>query len=445
MWNFLKERDDKMPANSELIDTISLIEKEKGIDKETLFEAIESSLISACKKNFGTSQNIRVAIDRDNGAVNVFAQKEVVEEVEDATLQISLADAREITLEYNVGDIVELVVTPRDFGRISAQTAKQVVVQKFREAERNKVINEFKGREYRLLSGVVERIERRDVYVTVGDTELKLASAEQIPGEEYYIHQRIKVLVLDIKDGGNRGPLIPVSRSHPDLVSRLFEQEVPEIADGTVVIKAVAREAGHRTKIAVASLNDNVDPVGSCVGAGGQRVNLIVNELNGEKIDIITHSDNPKEFIAAALSPAVVLAVRVEEGGKSAKIVVPDNQLSLAIGREGQNARLAAKLTGFRIDIKSETKAMEENFIDDADMLGAEEEASASVEAEVTIDEAQYAEAAAEYYEYDDDDEYDDEYDEYDDDYDDEYYDDDYDDEYDEEYDGVEGDGNEQN
>ena len=418
-----------MPANSELIDTISLIEKEKGIDKETLFEAIESSLISACKKNFGTSQNIRVAIDRDNGAVNVLAQKEVVEEVEDATLQISLGDAREISLEYVVGDIVEIVVTPRDFGRISAQTAKQVVVQKFREAERNKVINEFKGREYRLLSGVVERIERRDVYVTVGDTELKLAPTEQIPGEEYYFNQRIKVLVLDIKDGGSRGPLIPVSRSHPDLVARLFEQEVPEIADGTVVIKAVAREAGHRTKIAVASLNPNVDPVGSCVGAGGQRVNLVVNELNGEKIDIITHSDNPKDFIAAALSPAVVLAVRVEEGGKSAKIVVPDNQLSLAIGREGQNARLAAKLTGFRIDIKSYTKAMEENFIDDTDMLGETEEA-VSVEAEITVDEAQYAEAAAEYYEYDDeDDEYDDEYDDYYDDEYDEYEDDEYDDE----------------
>ncbi|MDR2183320.1 MAG: transcription termination factor NusA [Clostridiales bacterium] len=423
-----------MPANSELIDTIGLIEKEKGIDKEILFEAIESSLISACKKNFGTSQNIRVSIDRNNGAVNVFAQKEVVEEIEDATLQVSLEEAREINLEYNIGDIVEFVVTPRDFGRISAQTAKQVVVQKFREAERNKIIKEFKDREYRLLSGVVERIEGRNVFIAVGQNELILLPAEQIPGEQYYVNQRIKVLVLDIKESGGRGPLIPVSRTHPDLVARLFEQEVPEVADGTVVIRAVAREAGHRTKIAVASLNTNVDPVGSCVGAGGQRVNVVVNELNGEKIDIISHSDNPKEFIAAALSPAIVLAVRVEAGGKAAKIVVPDNQLSLAIGREGQNARLAAKLTGFRIDIKSYSKALEEGFISNDDMLGDEEEAAPAADAAV-VDEAQYAEAAAEYYEYDDDDyddEYDDEYDEYD--------------EYDDEYDdaAAEGDDNKQ-
>ena len=419
-----------MPANSELIDTIALIEKEKGIDKETLFEAIESSLISACKKNFGTSQNIRVAIDRDNGSVNVYAQKEVVseEEIEDANLQISLADAHEISLEYDLGDIVEFIVTPRDFGRISAQTAKQVVVQKFREAERNKVIKEFKDREYRLLSGVVERIEGRNVFVAVGQNELMLLPAEQIPNEHYYVNQRIKVLVLDIKEGGGRGPLIPVSRTHPDLVVRLFEQEVPEVADGTVLIKAVAREAGHRTKIAVASLNSNVDPVGSCVGAGGQRVNVVVNELNGEKIDIISYSDNPREFIAAALSPAIVLAVRVEEGGKSAKIVVPDNQLSLAIGREGQNARLAAKLTGFRIDIKSYSKALEENFIGSEDMLNEEDEMKSDDIA--VIDEAQYAEAAAEYYEYDEED-YDDEYDDY------EY--DDYDDEAD-----VEGDGDKQ-
>ena len=411
-----------MPANSELIDTIGLIEKEKGIDKETLFEAIESSLISACKKNFGTSQNIRVAIDRQTGAVNVFAQKTVVEAVEDDILEISLADAKEISLEYDLGDMVDIVVTPRNFGRISAQTAKQVVVQKFREAERNKVLNEFKDREFKLLSGVVERIERRNVYIAVGANELILPAQEQIPGEEYYFNQRIKVLVLDVKDSGSRsGPLIPVSRSHPELVARLFEQEVPEVADGTVAIKAVAREAGFRTKVAVASQNPNVDPVGSCVGSGGSRVNAVVNELNGEKIDIITYSSNPKEFIAQALSPAIVLAVRIEEGGKSAKIVVPDNQLSLAIGREGQNARLAAKLTGFRIDIKSYSKALEESFLDNEDYLGESAEKDEPV---IELDEAVYAEAAAEYYEYDE--EYDDE--EYDDD--DEYYDDEeYDDE----------------
>jgi len=420
-----------MPANSELIDTISLIEKEKGIDKETLFEAIESSLISACKRNFGTSQNIRVAIDRENGSVNVFAQKVVVEEVDDSILEISLEAAREISLEYDLGDMVDIVVTPRNFGRISAQTAKQVVVQKFREAERNKVLNEFKDKEYKLLTGVVERIERRSVYITVGDIELLLLPVEQIPGEDYYFNQRLKVLVLDIKDSVRSGarPLIPVSRSHPELVARLFEQEVPEVADGTVEIKAVAREAGFRTKIAVASQNSNVDPVGSCVGAGGQRVNLVVNELNGEKIDIIAHSDDPKEFIAAALSPAIVLAVRVEDGGKAAKIVVPDNQLSLAIGREGQNARLAAKLTGFRIDIKSYSKAVEENFIMNEDMLSTPDKEKRTAD-DVVVDEADYAQAAAQYYEYDEeyDDEYDDEY--YDDEYDDEYYDDEYDDEY---------------
>ena len=415
-----------MPANSELIDTIGLIEKEKGIDKEVLFEAIESSLISACKKNFGTSQNIRVAIDRSTGEVNVFAQKNVVEVVEDDVLEISLADAKEISLEYQLDDVVDIVVTPRDFGRISAQTAKQVVVQKFREAERNKVLSEFKEWEFKLLSGSVERVERRNVFISMGTNELMLAPNEQIPGEEYFFNQRLRVLVLDIKDSGGRGgPVIPVSRAHPDFVARLFEQEVPEVADGTVTIKAVAREAGFRTKIAVSSQNPNVDPVGSCVGAGGNRVNAVVNEINGEKIDIITYSDNPKEFIASSLSPAVVLAVGISEDGKSAKIVVADNQLSLAIGREGQNARLAAKLTGFRIDIKSHSMSVEEGFLARDEYFDAESTDDDALEAD-------YAEAAAEYYDYDD--EYDEDYDEdYDDEYDDEY-DEDYDDEYDDEY-----------
>jgi len=419
-----------MPANSELIDTIGLIEKEKGIDKEVLFEAIESSLISACKKNFGTSQNIRVVIDRSTGEVNVFAQKNVVEVVEDDVLEISLADAKEISLEYQLDDVVDIVVTPRDFGRISAQTAKQVVVQKFREAERNKVLNEFKEWEFKLLSGSVERIERRNVFISMGTNELMLAPNEQIPGEEYFFNQRLRVLVLDIKDSGGRGgPVIPVSRAHPDFVARLFEQEVPEVSDGTVTISAVAREAGFRTKIAVSSQNPNVDPVGSCVGAGGNRVNAVVNELNGEKIDIITYSENPKEFIASSLSPAVVLGVGISEDGKSAKVVVADNQLSLAIGREGQNARLAAKLTGFRIDIKSHSNALEEGFLAREEYFDAENE-NESIDDAI---EADYAEAAAEYYDYEDD-EYDDEYD--DEDYDDEYddYDDDYDEDYDDEY-----------
>ena len=434
-----------MPGNSELVATINIIEKEKGIDKEALFEAIESSLLSACKKNYGTSENIRANIDRITGEIKVLAQKTVVETVENEPLEISLADAKEISVDYELGDIVEVVVTPREFGRVSAQTAKQVVVQKLREAERNKVISEFTDRELKLLSGVVERIERRNVYISSGKSELVLLPVEQIPGEEYFHNQRVKVVVLDVREGNRSGPVISVSRTHPELVARLFEQEVPEVADGTVQIRAVAREAGFRSKIAVSTTNENVDPVGSCVGTNGMRVNIIVGELNGEKIDIINYSSDPKEFIAAALSPAVVLAVRIEDGGKMAKIVVPDNQLSLAIGREGQNARLAAKLTGYRIDIKSYSKALEENSLKDSDYLGAEPEETAG-----SVSVAEYAEAAAEFYEYsteeeyyeDDehyDDEYDDEYDDYDDydEYDDEYYDDEYEDEY-------EGDENQQ-
>ena len=413
-----------MESNKELLNAIDLIEKEKNIDKESLFEAIELSLISACKKNFGTSDNIRAIIDRNTGGMKVFAQKTVVEEVEDENIEISLEDAKVINHNYQLGDTVDVVITPKDFGRVSAQTAKQVVIQKLREAEKNKVINEFKDKELKLLSGVVERMERGNVFISSAKTELMLLPSEQMPGEEYFVNQRLKVVVLDIRDGNRGGPTISVSRTHPELVARLFEQEVPEIVEGVVEIKVVAREAGFRSKVAVASTNPNVDPVGSCVGASGQRVNIIVDELNGEKIDIIPYDEDVRRFIAASLSPAEVLAVKLDPENKMAKIVVGDNQLSLAIGREGQNARLAAKLTGYKIDIKPYSKSIEEGIVEQEDYF--------NYNANQAEDVAEYETAAAQY-----DYAYDDEY--YDDEYDDGYYEDDeYDDYYDGDYEGIE-------
>jgi len=357
-----------MDANAELIDALNQIEREKGIDKEIIFEAIETSLITACKKNFGTSQNIKVNMNRETGQVQVFAQKTVVETPEDSMLEISLENARKISVNYQLDDIVDIVVTPRDFGRISAQTAKQVVVQKFREAERSIIYKEYKGKEKEIVTGIVQRRDRRNVIITLGKNELVLMPNEQIPGEEYRFNERLKVYVLEVKETP-KGPQISVSRTHPELVKRLFEQEVPEVYDGTVEIKSISREAGSRSKLAVHSKHPEVDPVGACVGTNGQRVNVIVNELNGEKIDIVTWSEDPRKFIAAALSPSKVMAVVVSPEERSAKIVVPDHQLSLAIGKEGQNARLAAKLTGFRIDIKSESQARATDFVSDEDYM----------------------------------------------------------------------------
>lgn len=348
--------------NAEFIDALNQIEKEKGIDKEIIFEAIETSLVSACKKNFGTSQNIKVVINRETGNVAVYAQKEVVENVVDPMLELSLEEAKARNPYFTVGDVIDIEVTPRNFGRISAQTAKQVVVQKFREAEREILFNQYITKEKEIMTGIVQRREKKNVIVQLGKIDGILSPNEQIPGEEYNFMDRIKVYVLEVKQT-TKGPQIYVSRTHPELVKRLFEQEVPEVHDGTVEIKSIAREAGSRTKIAVYSKDENVDAVGSCVGQNGSRVNVIVNELGGEKIDIINWSEDPKEFIAAALSPSKVLAVSINEEEQSAKIVVPNHQLSLAIGKEGQNARLSAKLTGWRIDIKSETQAKETNFI----------------------------------------------------------------------------------
>lgn len=347
---------------SEFIEALHLIEKEKGIDKEIIFEAIEASLVSACKKNFGSNQNIKVVIDRETGNVACYAQREVVEEVMDEQNEIDLMAARILNHSYQIGDTVDLEVTPRDFGRVAAQTAKQVVVQKFREAEREILYNQYITKEREVVTAIVQRKERRNIIVQMGKIDAVLAANEQIPGEQYNFMDRIKVYVLEVKQTP-KGPQIYVSRTHPELVKRLFEQEVPEVHDGTVEIKSIAREAGSRTKIAVYSKDENVDALGACVGQNGYRVNVIVNELGGEKIDVINWSEDPKEFIAAALSPSKVLAVAINEAEQSAKIVVPDHQLSLAIGKEGQNARLSAKLTGWRIDIKSETQARETNFL----------------------------------------------------------------------------------
>lgn len=375
----------------EFIEALHLIEKEKGIDKEIILEAIEVSLVSACKKNFGSNQNIKVVIDRETGDVACYAQREVVEEVMDEQNEITLMAARILNPNYQLGDTVDLEVTPKDFGRVAAQTAKQVVLQKIREAEREILYNQYITQEREVVTAIVQRKERRNIIVQMGKMDAILAPNEQIAGEVYNFMQRLKVYVLEVKQTP-KGPQIYVSRTHPELVKRLFEQEVPEVHDGIVEIKSIAREAGSRTKIAVYSKNENVDALGACVGQNGCRVNVIVNELGGEKIDVINWSEDPKEFIAAALSPSKVVAVVINEEEQSAKIVVPDHQLSLAIGKEGQNARLSAKLTGWRIDIKSETQARETNFLEEDEI--AESQEDAVEDAELTTEVAENEEIA---------------------------------------------------
>ena len=344
---------------NELIQALEQLQAEKGIDKEVIFEAIEASLVTACKKNFGTSQNVTVNMDRNKGTVRVLAWKNVVAEVTDPALEILVDEAVKINANYKVGDVCEIEVTPKNFGRIAAQNAKQVVVQKLREAERGIVYGEYKGKERDMVSGLIQRKEKGNVYINLGKIEALLAPKEQIPGEPYAMNQRIKAYVLEVKNG-QRGPMVMVSRTHPELIKRLFEQEVPEIHDGIVMIKSISREAGSRSKIAVYSKDPMVDPLGACVGPSGNRVNTIVHELAGEKIDIVIWNEEPARFIAAAMSPAEVVRVEVDKEGFTATVVVPDHQLSLAIGKEGQNARLAARLTGYKIDIKSETQAAQE-------------------------------------------------------------------------------------
>ncbi|HZH93588.1 MAG TPA: transcription termination factor NusA [Tissierellaceae bacterium] len=346
--------------NVDFINALEEIEREKGISKDIIFDALESALISSYKKNFGSSQNVIVEMDRQSGDVEVFATKDVVENdhIEDELLQMALEEAKEINPNYEVGDVVKIAITPKDFGRIAAQTAKQVVIQRIKDAERDVIFDEFISRENEIITGQIQRIAKNNVYIDLGKTEGILPPSEQIAGEEYGQGDRKKLLILEVKKT-TKGPQIVLSRANTGLVKRLFELEVPEIAEGIVEIYSVSREAGSRTKIAVFSKNPDVDALGSCVGFKGARVKAIVDELNGEKIDIVIWSKEPAEFIGNSLSPSKVVKVVPNEKEKSAIVVVPDYQLSLAIGKEGQNARLAAKLTNWKIDIKSETQYKE--------------------------------------------------------------------------------------
>ncbi len=347
--------------SSELLDALVVLEKEKGISKDVIIEAIEAALISAYKRNFNQAQNVRVDLNLDRGTMRVFARKDVVDEVYDPRLEISVEEAQGINPNFQLDDVVEIEVTPKDFGRIAAQTAKQVVTQRVREAERGVIYSEFSDREEDIMTGIVQRQDSRFIYVSLGKIEALLPQSEQMPNEQYKPHDRIKVYITKVEKT-TKGPQIYVSRTHPGLLKRLFEKEVPEIYDGTVELKSVAREAGDRSKISVHSEYAEVDPVGSCVGPKGQRVQAVVNELKGEKIDIVRWSNDPVEFVANALSPSKVLEVMVDEEEKATTVIVPDYQLSLAIGKRGQNARLAAKLTGWKIDIKSQSEAEQEGI-----------------------------------------------------------------------------------
>ena len=363
------------------LEALKELAREKGVEEEVLFDAIEAALISAYKRNFGSAQNVRVVLDRTTGAYHVYAIKTVVETVEDDVQEISLAQARTIRPDYEVDDVLEIEVTPANFGRIAAQTAKQVVVQRVREAERGIIYEEFMSREGDIITGLVSRVENRNVFIDLGKTEAVLTPTEQIAGETYEHGDRIKAYIAEVKKT-SKGPQIVVSRTHPGLLKRLFELEVPEIQEGIVEIKSVAREPGMRSKIAVYSKDDDVDPVGSCVGHKGMRVQAVVDELGSEKIDIVKWNEDSAKFIANALSPAKVVSVAVNEDEKVSRVVVPDYQLSLAIGKEGQNARLAAKLTGWKIDIKSESQAADEVLDEGMSEVAVESDASFTAEGE---------------------------------------------------------------
>ena len=344
--------------NNELLEALTILEQEKNISKETLLEAIENSLLTACKNHFGKADNIKVNIDPETCEFHVLAEKTVVEKVEDDVTEISLANARMIDSAYNLGDVVNVEVKSKEFGRIATQNAKNVILQKIREEERKAIYSEYYSMEIDVVTGIVQRYVGKNISINLGKADAILTENEQVKGEVFKPTERIKVYILEVKSTP-KGPKIMVSRTHPELVKRLFESEVTEVKDGIVEIKSIAREAGSRTKIAVYSNDPDVDPVGACVGMNGARVNAIVSELRGEKIDIINWNENPAMLIENALSPAKVISVIADGEEKSAKVVVPDYQLSLAIGKEGQNARLAARLTGFKIDIKSETQARE--------------------------------------------------------------------------------------
>lgn len=342
--------------NKELMEALDILEKEKDIPKETLFDAIENSLITACKNHFGKADNVKVEIDKETCDFLCYAEKEVVEEVEDDVLQISLEDARELSHKAQLGDMLHVEIKSKEFGRIATQNAKNVILQKIREEERSVIYNQYYEKEKDVVTGIVQRHIGRNISINLGKADAILNESEQVKGENFRPTERIKVYILEVKNTP-KGPRILVSRTHPELVKRLFEAEVTEIKDGTVEIVSIAREPGSRTKMAVRSNVPDVDPVGACVGQGGARVDAVVAELRNEKIDIVEWDENPGNFIQNALSPAKIVAVFADPEEKTAKVVVPDYQLSLAIGKAGQNARLAAKLTGYKIDIKSETQA----------------------------------------------------------------------------------------
>lgn len=379
--------------NNELLEALNILEKEKNISKDILLEAIETSLVTACKNHFGKSDNVKVDMNPETCEYHVFQGKTVVEEVEDPVMEISLANAKMINSRYELGDMVNIEIKSKEFGRIATQNAKNVILQKIREEERKILCDEYYSKEKDIVTGIVQRYMGRNVSINLGKVDAVLTENEQVRGEVFQPTERIKLYILEVKST-SKGPKILVSRTHPELVRRLFESEVTEVKSGIVEIKSIAREAGSRTKIAVYSNDPNVDAVGACVGMNGARVNAIVNELRGEKIDIITWNDNPAMLIENALSPAKVISVIADAEEKSAKVVVPDYQLSLAIGKEGQNARLAARLTGFKIDIKSETQAREagdfldyENDYEDADEYEEyDEEAYVQEEDDVSYD-----------------------------------------------------------
>lgn len=356
-----------------MLNALDALEAEKGISKEIVIDALEAALVSAYKRHYGQAQNVEVEFDGKKGNIHVYAVKEVTEEVFDSQLEVSLKEAMEVNKAYEMGDKIRFEVTPKDFGRIAAQTAKQVILQRVREAERNIIYNEFSAYENDIMQGIVERQDRRYIYVNLGKIEAVLSKQDQMPNEFYQPHDRIKVYVSKVENT-SKGPQVFVSRSHPDLLKRLFEQEIPEVYDGIVEIVSIAREAGDRSKVSVRSTDSNIDPVGTCVGPKGQRVQAIVNELKGENMDIVEWSEDPAVFISNALNPAQVVDVIFDpNNSKACTVVVPDYQLSLAIGKRGQNARLAAKLTGFKIDIKPESE-MEAYYAEQAENQATVEE-----------------------------------------------------------------------
>ncbi len=345
--------------NKELILALEELEKEKGIKKEYLLEAIETALVTAYKRNFDSLENVKVAMDKKTGATHVYSLKEVVKEVENEQTQISVKDVKKINPDLKEGDVLETEIVPRDFGRIAAQTAKQVIIQKLREVEREVVFTEFNSRKGEIVSGLVQKADHNIVIMDLGKLEGVMPSKEQIPTEHYHVNDKIKGYVLDVEKGMKGAPQVIVSRSHPDFVRKLLEFEIPEIYEGVIEIKSISRDPGYRSKVAVYSPDPNIDPVGSCVGQKGVRIQNVINELNGEKIDVIEWNEDPSIYIAASLLPAQILAVDIKDDEKFAQVIVPDDQLSLAIGKSGQNARLAARLTNWKIDIKSETQFRE--------------------------------------------------------------------------------------